>query len=64
MLVTFVYGVSTALILAGAVMYIFMKISFGGVLICLTLAGTSAFQGWVISKLLKQQLKDKEEEDK
>jgi len=53
-LVIFVYGISTALILAGAVMYVFIKIPFGGVLIGLTLACTSVFQGWVINKLFKQ----------
>jgi len=54
LIVTFVYGISTALIVAGAIMYVFLKISFGGVLIGLTLAGTSVFQGWVINKLFKQ----------
>jgi len=50
--VIFVYGVCTALVLAGTIWYIFT--GKGGGLICLTLAATAAFQGWVIHKLFKQ----------
>ena len=63
MLTVFVYGMSAALILAGAVMYVFAGISFGGWLIGLTIAFTSIFQGWVIEKLFKQ-LQNKENQNK
>jgi flagellar biosynthesis component FlhA len=61
-LVIFVYGVGTALLLAGVVMYVFLKIPFGGTLIGLTLAAVVAFQAWVISKMFKE--KDEMEKHK
>jgi len=55
----FIYGISTALILAGIIMWAFLDIPFGRSLVMLTLLATSIFQGWMIEKLFQQQ-KDKE----
>jgi hypothetical protein len=59
MLTIFIYGISTALILAGLVMWAFLNIPFGRSLVILTLIFTSSFQGWLIDKLFKQ-LKNQE----
>ena len=55
----FIYGISTALILAGIIMWAFLNYPFGRSLIILTLFLTSVFQGWLIEKLFKQKI-DKE----
>jgi hypothetical protein len=49
-----VYGIAIALILAGVVLNLVMGISFGKLLIFLTIIFMSTYQGWMISKLHKQ----------
>ena len=61
----FIYGISAALILVGAIMSIFITgfDSFGKALMFLTLLFTSIYQGWVIEKMYSK-LKNKEEKEK